>query len=381
MPQLSPIEFVRRAASAFKLVGVNILVFCLLFLGLELAHRSYAYIVNGRSFFRQNMFTTPWITTFDYPPPLIGRDGKSYFRHRTSPTSVQKPDNTFRIIAVGGSTTVNEKSFMLSGVDYSLALEKRLSEAVSGITIEVLNAGGSAYSTAHSLINIEFRLIEYSPDIILLMHNINDCSVNFFDGGATSDYSNKYLKPYFLSPSLQGTLSVGGFLTQSRFLAWIGLPQMLANKSGDLNPEADYNPGIRFFRRNIASIAGICRENRIRLILLSQPYSMKPHPFVSKGAFLAYDQVISEIAEEQEIQFIDMFSEFGHEDSYFLDEFHYSPEGIARFSDILSLKLKPVIENAVNQEIRSGATDLLATSEMDRDRRGDLRSAERVPQR
>jgi lysophospholipase L1-like esterase len=252
----------------------------------------------------------------------------------------------------------------MSGVDYSLALEKKLSEATSGITIEVLNAGGSAYSTAQSLINIEFRLIEYNPDIILLMHNINDCSVNFFGDGATSDYSNKYLKPYFLSPSLQGTLSVSGFLTQSRFLTKFGLPEVLANKSGDLNPEADYRPGIRFFRRNIASIAGICKENNIRLILLSQPYSMKPHPFVSEAAFLAYDQVIAEIAEEQDIRFFDMFSEFGHEDELFLDEFHYSPEGIERFSDILSLKLKPMIEDALNQGSPNRATDL-ATSEME----------------
>ena len=350
MPRLSPIKIIRSAAWAFKLMSVNIVLFCLLFLVLEGAHRSYAYIVNGRSLFRQNPFISPWITTFDYPPPMIGRDGKSYFRHRTAPTSVEKSGGTFRIIAVGGSTTANEKSFELTGADYSLALEKKLSAAMSGITIEVLNAGGSAYSTAQSLINIEFRLIEYNPDIILLMHNINDSSVNFFNGGATSDYSNKYLKPYFLSPSLQGTLSVSGFLTQSRFLAKYVLPQILATKSGDLNPEADYNAGIRFFRRNIASIAGICKENNIRLVLLSQPYSMKSHPFVSMDAFLAYDQVIAEIAEEQMVDFVDMYSEFGHEERFFLDEFHYSPEGIDRFSDILFLKLKPMIEGELSRE-------------------------------
>ena len=84
---------------------------------------------------------------------------------------------------------------------------------------------------------------------------------------------------------------------------------------------------------------------------------MKPHPFVSRTAFLAYHREIAKIAEEQEIQFIDMFSEFGHEARFFLDEFHYSPEGIERFSDILSLKLKPVIEGAENQGGGSGSTD------------------------
>lgn len=364
MPRLALVEFARRAASVFKLIAVNILVFSFLLLGLEIAHRSYAYIVNGRSFFRQNAFISPWITSSDYPPPLIGRDGNPYFRHRAAPTSVQKPDGTFRIIAVGGSTTANEKSFQLTGVDYSLALEEKLSSAIDGISIEVLNAGGSGYSSAQSLINIEFRLVEYNPDLIILMHNINDCSVNSFGGGATSDYSNKYLKPHFLNPSLQGTLSVSGFLTQSRFLAKLGLPQVLANESGGLDPEADYRLGIPYFRRNIISIAGICKENNIRFILLSQPYSMQPNPFVSLDAFLAYDRVISEISREQEIGFIDMFSEFGHEESLYVDEFHYSPEGIEKFSDILFVNLRPIIEDVVSQRIPQIGT-CLATSETD----------------
>ena len=97
---------------------------------------------------------------------------------------------------------------------------------------------------------------------------------------------------------------------------------------------------------------------------------MKPHPFVSETAFLAYDEVIAEIAEEQEIDFFDMFSEFGHEDKYFVDEFHYSPEGIEGFSDILFVKLKPMIEGEVYRGTPNGTTDS-AASQMDRNRMRD----------
>ena len=41
----------------------------------------------------------------------------------------------------------------------------------------------------------------------------------------------------------------------------------------------------------------------------------------------------------------------------FLDEFHYSPEGIERFSDILFVKLKPVIEDEMIQGGFRGETD------------------------
>lgn len=343
-------RFLRRAGSVITMVSVNLFIFVIVFMCLEITARGYAYFSKGSGFFRSDTFITPWITTYDYPPPMIRDDGKPYFRHRRSATIMAKPQDTIRIIAVGGSTTANESAFELTGSDYSLELEKKASGAIADRTIEVLNAGGDGYSTAQSLINIEFRLIEFNPDFILLMHNINDCSVNFFGDGATSDYSNKYLKHYFLNPSLQGTLSIPGLLSQSRLLTGLGLPQMLANKGGDINSGADFNGGLRFFRRNLGHIAKICDENDIRLVLLSQPYSMESHPFVRQEAVLAYNRAIYDSAEELRIQFVDLFSRFGHENQFFVDPFHFSPQGIDRLSDILLEELIPVIEGLVEEK-------------------------------
>jgi hypothetical protein len=49
-----------------------------------------------------------------------------------------------------------------------------------------------------------------------------------------------------------------------------------------------------------------------------------------------------------------------------------------RFSDILSLKLKPVIENAVNQRTQNRATDS-ETFELDGNHMRDLRRLGSVP--
>jgi lysophospholipase L1-like esterase len=361
MPRVKPIEILRRSASAFQLVATNVLVFVVLLCGLEIAHRSYASLVNGRSFFRPDPFISPWITTDDYPPPMLGPDGRPYFRHRSVPTSIEKPPGIFRIIAVGGSTTVNHHSFEVAGIDYPTALERKLAGAEHAATIEVLNAGGNGFSTAQSLINIEFRLVEFHPDLILIMHNINDCSVNFFDGGATADYGNKYLKPYFLSPTLQGTHSLSGFLSQSRFLAWLGLPEILASKSGDLDANADHNPGIPYFKRNLNFIIEICQNHNITPVLLTQPYSMKPHRFVSQEAFLKYDEVIRLVARDQKVDLIDMFSKFGHEEAFFIDEFHYSTAGIEHFTDILSAELTPIIEEVAAPKTSHGEGSVRAT--------------------
>lgn len=335
-----------RAAGIAKLIAGNVLVLLAIFLVLEVAARAYSALTGG-TFFRPRDFICPWITTNDDPPPRIDESGHAYFRHRSSPTPTEAAAGTIRIIAVGGSTTVNEHAFKIAGIDYASELEERLRETFDGTRFEVLNAGGDGYSTAQSLINIEFRLVEFKPDIILVMHNINDCSVNFFGGGATPDYSNKYLKPYFLSPSLQGSLSLAGFLAQSRLLVQLGLPRLLMNKSGDLDPGAPHAPGIPYFKRNIASIAAVCREAGTRLVVLTQPYSRQPHPFVNPQSVLDYNRAIVEVTDELEIPRIDMFNLLGSRPDLFIDPFHYTPDGVRRFGAILATELSPMIESLI----------------------------------
>lgn len=331
----------------FRIIVVNVIILVFLLLFLEVANRGYRVIADKGSFFRAEKFISPWITTDDYPPPLTGPDGKAYFRHRGIPTTTSKPSDTIRIIAVGGSTTANERPYRVNQIDYPMALETRLADQFKDVSIEVLNAGADAYSTAQSLINIEFRLVEFSPDIILLMHNINDSSVNSFMGGATSDYSNKYIQSYFLNPSLQGSLSFVGLVTQSRLLSRMGLPEYLADKRGDIDSSNDYEYGLHLFKRNLASIANFCKSHNIDLVLLSQPYTMEPHLKIRTEAFLEYDKAIAAVAREQDIYYIDMFSKFGHDKQYFVDTFHYSTEGIDRFASILDQELRSIISARV----------------------------------
>jgi lysophospholipase L1-like esterase len=332
------------------IININILI--LLFIAMELAARSWHVVVNDGNFFRPDYFISPWITTFDYPYPVTKPDGKTYFRHRNAPTSVQKPANTFRIIAVGGSTTANNRPYKINKIDYPKSLEGKLENSFKPLSFEVLNAGSDAFSSAQSLINIEFRLVEYNPDVILLMHTVNDASVNAFSGGAKPDYSNKYLKPYYLSSSLQGSLSLVGFIAQSRLLSRIGLPELLADRNVDMEVVSDYDYGLHLFARNLAAIASICKLHNIDLVLLSQPAPIGTGKFtryIPKEMFLDYRKAINEVAKEQGVYFIDMFSRFGHEERYFADHIHYTPEGIERFSSILHSELRSIITSRIEQ--------------------------------
>jgi lysophospholipase L1-like esterase len=191
---------------------------------------------------------------------------------------------------------------------------------------------------------MQFRLIEYDPDVLIIMHNINDSSVNSFLGGATSDYSNKYLQPYYLNSELQGSLSVYGFLFQSRLLTKLGVPALLLDKRGDLNLDNDSTYGLHLFKRNLNHIVALCKENNIEVLLLSQPYRLGSHKYVNEKLFMKYNEGIEEVARDHEVQFIDMFAEMGHDPRLFVDQLHYSPEGISKFSKILAPKVLELID-------------------------------------
>jgi lysophospholipase L1-like esterase len=335
-----------------KIVFINLIGIIFLFLFLEISARGYNTIVNKEDFFRDHTFISPWITSTDYPPPLIKADGKAYFRHRTNPTPIEKPADMIRLVAVGGSTTKNQRAYRASGIDYSAALEKLLqADNAEEISFEVLNAGGSAYSTVQSLINIELRLVEFKPDIIILMHNINDASANGINGGITSDYSNKYLLPMFLNPELQGGLSLSGFLFQSRILTGLGLPALFLNIS-DVRvvwENTDYRYGIKLFKRNLTTIATFAQSNDIDLVLLTQPYIEPEREFIKEYVLAQYNKAIAEVALDQGVTFIDMHTKFGHGKTDFVDQFHYSPAGIDRFSTILHSELNELISKRIQK--------------------------------
>src|SRR5207249_2644662 len=55
--------------------------------------------------------------------------------------------------------------------------------------VEVINAGTHGWSSAESLINFQFRLLELNPDMIVVYEGINDTFAMRKPGEGLSDYS------------------------------------------------------------------------------------------------------------------------------------------------------------------------------------------------
>ena len=327
-----------------KILIINMSVLVLLFSVCEITVRSYAhFLMEGKSFFREKSFICPWITSYDSPPPMMISSEKGIFRYRDDSINISKKSDFIRIITVGGSTMLNKEAFRSSGIDIASELNKLLLSDTSKLNFEVLNAGADAYSSAQSLINIQFRLMEFQPDIIILMHSINDRTVNYFGEISTGDYSNKYMQEFFINPELLTGLSLSGLLYQSRLLSALGLPQLIAKKR-TMNFNNRIDRGISYFIRNLTNICIICKKNNVELILLTQPHKMKNFMFDDEpNHIISYNNVIRDVAEKEDVNYIDMFHEFGHDPELFIDPVHYSEKGVIKFSQILLPEIIKII--------------------------------------
>ena len=114
-------------------------------------------------------------TNYRLNPDYRSRDGRS--RHdalglRGPEVAIPKPAGTYRIVCIGGSTTY---TMVQDDADaYPAQLERILRERYGDAQVEVINAGVGGWSSWECLIDLELRVIDLQPDLLVVYHGIND---------------------------------------------------------------------------------------------------------------------------------------------------------------------------------------------------------------
>ncbi|KAA3646468.1 MAG: hypothetical protein DWQ07_09650 [Chloroflexi bacterium] len=101
-----------------------------------------------------------------------GEDFHNSFGYRGEEFESEKPEGTFRIVALGGSATYSTgvEAFRHS---YPYLLEAHLhKEGYS--QVEVINAGLPGYTSWESLLNFNFRVLDLQPDLVIFYPDIED---------------------------------------------------------------------------------------------------------------------------------------------------------------------------------------------------------------
>jgi lysophospholipase L1-like esterase len=278
-----------------------------------------------------------------------------------------KPEGTFRIFIVGGSTVLCDTvSFENT---HARILEKLLQEHYQQkIKIEVLNAGNSWHTSEHSIIKYLFKIKDYEPDLIILWHGINDLYRSFAPERLAhrefqTDYShffgqvsdivmehfeeNSRIRPKIIPHSL--------FLNRLFMLFEGRLYTDLRKKIQARRLKAiDISefPSLQSFKRNLISLIQIVQNDQVKLILATQPYIYNdnlseaekkslwfqkafclnknneyPNLKSMESGMNLFNSETKKISELYNIALIDLEACVPKNQEYFSDDCHYTPKG------------------------------------------------------
>ncbi len=241
------------------------------------------------------------------------------------------------IFCLGGSTTEMKDS---RGKGWPERLQSELRDMTGDDSIWVCNLGRQWYTTLHTLINYQTNLRSYHPDLLIVMHNINDLLQNadfsyFSRGPFRADYG------HFYGPSAQLPDQYGlfGHHWENLVRCWYHRPREMVNQ--------DSFPGLTSFTRNLRNLLELARLDSTKVILLSQPTLLTEDMnnqardacvMVKREAvgpdkqwsfetaicgMRQYNTRIGEIAREEGVLFIDLEKAIPKNLTWFFDEVHY----------------------------------------------------------
>ena len=282
-----------------------------------------------------------------------------YLQRSSEPLEEQYPvarsetETTFRILALGGSTT---KGFEVAGPDrYTSVLERVLRERTGRRDIEVINAGQDWYTSKHSLINYVTYAQAWEPDLVIVMHAINDIGRSFSHPNfAIGEYNDNYTHHYAQAISAARGIPLEGYI--KKYLlhklanAWFST---LRFRDEDF-PIAFYR-SIEPFRRHLERLVQYVHSDGAGVILVSQAFTYREsmttdefarlygrYEFVEETGILtasyastgslgraleAFNAVTRSVATQEGTIFVDGAATIPKDLRHHIDEVHYTEVG------------------------------------------------------
>ena len=265
----------------------------------------------------------------------------------------KKDTSTLRVLCIGGSTTRNIRLDTLNR--YPSQLDNILSERLPNKKIEVLNAGMDWYTTKHTVINYTTYCRDFDPDIVVIMHAINDLYRSFTPkslsvGEYKSDYS------HFYGPSIAGAQppSFEGMLWAIFRKFWFA--KKFEPRSFDISEFKSLND----FEKYYSTALELFQNDGAKVFVVSQPYIYKDDVSLEEKATLwmqkdvceqdgftpdiesmgmamdAYNAKAAQIASKYKATFIHGEPALPKTLEYFVDDVHYTPLGAKALATVIA---------------------------------------------
>jgi lysophospholipase L1-like esterase len=280
--------------------------------------------------------------------------------------TLPKPDGLYRVVCEGGSTT-----FDLLAVNDSLAWPAQL-EGHLGPGTDVVNAGFPGWTSVQSLIALELRDVDLSPDLVVVYSGINDLQpaghVPF-----ARDYSLGHGE---ILPRVLGAVEPPlPLVARSVFVEWLrGRLGRLPGPADDgYAPAWDWKGGARsdtvseaavaVYARNLRSTVAVARAAGARTLLVVQTARLRAGREQEDRAYLTswtpgltaegyldgvrrFAAAARGLAGEGAAAVFDPFADGGFDDGDFGDPIHFSPAGSRKFAARMAEEIRRLRETS-----------------------------------
>jgi len=219
--------------------------------------------------------------------------------------------------------------------------------------VEVVNAGLPGRTSADSLVNLGLRVLPLNPDVVVLVHGVNDQKPNRYPG-FRPDYSHWYRQ----ARRSGGSGAMGAIIDHSLFAAHLryrlkfaARPAFRDNWRGEALERFDTvgREGLDAYRRNLESMVAMARAHGARVVVCTVAHSISEgngdwapesgsrcpllhyHSTLTlqgiENAFLEYNRVTRDVAGRFGCSLVDWAKHMPRGAEYFADDVHFTARG------------------------------------------------------
>ncbi len=313
------------------------------------------------------------------------------------------PDQQYRILAIGGSTT--ECLFLDQEKSWPYALQNKLN-GLHLSKVWVGNVGKSGLNTREHFMHAKYLLPQYQGiDVVLILAGCNDLLRRLIED---KDYDPYYLDHYDYweqrlirgafseTPYRKGKyrfhsgyydeLAIGSLVKQVMVIysrrdmvqdetgnLFVNLRNLRKGATAFVENLPDLTSGLEEYKRNLNAIIDIAQSRSIRIIFLTQPSlwkenmtkkekdllwcgwieSSKSKRYYSETALMrgmqAYNNTLLEVCKARGVECIDLAGILPKSDTIFYDDVHFSDKGSLMTADVVFeylSKKKPFTKSA-----------------------------------
>jgi lysophospholipase L1-like esterase len=331
----------------------TVLTFSLLEIGARLWLN---YLATPDEYDRYVLFTTiapedlawtphPYLSYAPTPKYQKGRTSHNSLGFRNAEFTLEKPDGVFRIVALGGSSTY-DVSIKDNDETFTAQLEKFLQDEYGYTNVQVINAGVPGYNSWEILVNLQFRVLDLDPDLLIIYEGTNDVHARLVQPAAyRGDDSGRrqawrpprvalwehsaLLRIVSRAMNFTRQVSVDDFVSASTYVSW---PFEDRLKATNLDPAEilEENPPI-YFRRNLKNMIAIAQEHDVQILFSTWAHSPRLNDYASEDyyqqGFRENNDVVKEVAAGHDIPLFDFAAVMPQDVAYWADGRHVNEEG------------------------------------------------------